>query len=50
LTGELKKELIDIVTPIITEIQEKRKTITDEMVFEFMKPRPLVSKRFSSTT
>jgi len=41
LTGFLKKELIDVLTPICTAHQEKRKTITDDIVLEFMKPRPL---------
>jgi len=41
LTGFLKKELIDVLTPIITAHQEARKTITDEMVKEYMRPRSL---------
>jgi len=41
LTGFLKKELIEVLTPICTAHQEARKTITDEDVLEFMKPRPL---------
>lgn len=41
LTGFLKKELIDVLTPIVTAHQEARKTITDEIVQEFMRPRPL---------
>ena len=41
LTGFLKKELIDVITPICTVHQEKRKAITDDIVLEFMKPRPL---------
>merc|ERR1711894_33657 len=41
LTGFLKKELIDILTPICTTHQEARKTITDETVQKFMTPRPL---------
>ena len=48
LTGELKKLLIDVLTPLITDIQERRKNVTDEMVAEFMRPRPLKSKRFTS--
>jgi tryptophanyl-tRNA synthetase len=35
LTGYLKKELIDVITPMILQLQEKRKTVTDEMVMEF---------------
>jgi tryptophanyl-tRNA synthetase len=41
LTGFLKKELIDVLTPICVNHQEVRKTVTDEMVQEFMRPRPL---------
>jgi len=41
LTGFLKKELIDVLTPIVTAHQEARKTITDEIVKEYMRPRPL---------
>merc|ERR1711971_1493751 len=41
LTGFLKKELIDVLTPIVTAHQEARKTITDEMVKEYMRPRAL---------
>ena len=48
LTGYLKKELIDLLTPLITGIQERRKGVTDEMVAEFMRPRPLKSKLFTS--
>ncbi len=48
LTGFLKKELIDLITPIILDIQEKRKAVTDEVVAEFMRPRPLSSRLFSS--
>lgn len=48
LTGFLKKELIDLLTPLITGIQERRKGVTDEMVAEFMRPRPLKSQLFTS--
>ncbi len=48
LTGYLKKELIDLLTPIIQGYQEARKNITDETVAEFMRPRPLKSKLFTS--
>ena len=41
LTGELKKELIDLLTPLVTNLQEKRKTVTDDVVQQFMTPRPL---------
>lgn len=48
LTGELKKLLIDTVTPIVMDIQERRKAVTDDLVSEFMRPRPLTSGRFTS--
>lgn len=41
LTGNLKKELIDILTPLVEKHQEARKKLTDEDVLEFMRPRPL---------
>ncbi|KAK0043270.1 tryptophan--tRNA ligase cytoplasmic [Biomphalaria pfeifferi] len=41
LTGHLKKELITVLQLIVAEIQEKRKTITDELAREFMTPRKL---------
>ena len=34
-----------MLTPIIEEHQKRRKTISDEMVFEFMEPRPLNFQR-----
>jgi len=44
LTGFLKKELIDVLTPICVSHQEARKNLTDEIVKEFMRPRPLIFK------
>jgi len=41
LTGELKKELITILQRIVAEHQEQRKTITDDDVLKYMKPRKL---------
>jgi len=41
LTGELKKELIAILQKLVAEHQERRKTITDDVVLEYMKPRKL---------
>lgn len=41
LTGELKKELISVLQPLIAEHQERRKKVTDEIVKEFMTPRKL---------
>ena len=45
LTGHLKKELIDVLTPIIEEHQKRRKTITDDIALEFMTPRDLEWKK-----
>lgn len=41
LTGELKKAAIDLITPIITEYQERRSKVTDQVLEAFMKPRKL---------
>ncbi|KAF5283906.1 hypothetical protein FQA39_LY04726 [Lamprigera yunnana] len=41
LTGELKKILINTVTPIIQRHQEERTKITDEVLKKFMTPRKL---------
>lgn len=41
LTGELKKELIDVLQKLVGEHQERRKTVTDDVVRQFMTPRPL---------
>lgn len=38
LTGELKKELIEVLQPLIAEHQARRKEVTDEIVKEFMTP------------
>ena len=46
LTGEIKKAAIDVITPIITEIQERRKNISDETVRLFMTPRKLSVQYF----
>lgn len=50
LTGELKQILVETVTPLVLAIQEKRKTITDDMVKEFMRPRPMSTKNFTTPT
>ncbi|KHJ75629.1 hypothetical protein OESDEN_24755 [Oesophagostomum dentatum] len=44
LTGELKKLAIDEVTKVILEMQERRKHVTDEVLDEFLKIRPLKYK------
>lgn len=41
LTGEIKKELIDVLQPLIAEHIERRKLVTDETVKQFMTPRKL---------
>lgn len=41
LTGELKKILIDTLQPMIAQHQERRRQVTDQMVQQFMTPRPL---------
>ena len=41
LTGELKKILIETLQPMIAQHQERRKQVTDEIVQQFMTPRPL---------
>ncbi|TDG98914.1 hypothetical protein EPR50_G00205460 [Perca flavescens] len=41
LTGELKKILIETLQPMIAQHQERRKQVTDEIVKQFMTPRPL---------
>jgi len=41
LTGDLKKKLIEVITPIVIEHQEARKLITDDIVEKFMTPRCL---------
>ena len=41
LSGFLKKELIDILTPLVLQHQERRKAVIDDVIREFVKPRPL---------
>lgn len=41
LTGELKAELIALLTPIVVAHQEARKQVTDDVVKQFMTPRAL---------
>ena len=41
LTGELKKELIAVLVQLVGEHQEKRKTVTSDVVQQYMTPRPL---------
>ena len=41
LTGELKKELVEVLKNLVGEHQERRKNVTEEMVTQFMTPRAL---------
>ncbi|XP_076164588.1 tryptophanyl-tRNA synthetase [Ptiloglossa arizonensis] len=41
LTGELKKELIDVLQPLVAAHQEARSKLTDDIVREYMVPRDL---------
>ena len=41
LTGDLKKELIGILQKLVSEQQERRKLVTDEVVEQFMSLRNL---------
>uniref|UniRef100_A0A2A4J1K3 Tryptophan--tRNA ligase, cytoplasmic n=1 Tax=Heliothis virescens TaxID=7102 RepID=A0A2A4J1K3_HELVI len=41
LTGELKKEAIDTITPWIQEYQQRRAKVTDDVVQSFFKVRPI---------
>ena len=41
LSGEIKKELISVLQPLVAQHQERRKLVTDEVVKEFMTPRKL---------
>ena len=41
LTGELKNELIGVLQNLVSDHQERRKAITDDVVGQYMTPRPL---------
>nr|CAI5847823.1 unnamed protein product [Callosobruchus analis] len=41
LTGELKKILIETITPLIVQHQERRAKVTDELLKQYMTPRKL---------
>lgn len=47
LTGELKKELIEILQKVVATHQENRSKVTDETLHEYMRPRDLgfISKK-----
>jgi tryptophanyl-tRNA synthetase len=44
LTGELKKMSVEKLQAYVNEFQERRKTVTDEVLAEFMRPRKLESR------
>jgi tryptophanyl-tRNA synthetase len=48
-SSEIKKELVDVLVVFIKQHQEARKHITDEVVHEYMKIRPLEFKYKSHT-
>jgi tryptophanyl-tRNA synthetase len=41
LSGEIKKELISVLQPLVAAHQERRKEVTPEVVKQFMTPRKL---------
>lgn len=45
LTGELKKELVSVLQKLVGDHQERRKAVTDEVVFQYMASRPLNFKQ-----
>lgn len=42
LSGEMKKESIDVIQKFVAEYQERRSKISDEIIDSFMKPHKLV--------
>ncbi len=42
LTGEVKKELIQVLTDIAQEHQVKRAAVTPDVIQQFMAVRPLI--------
>ena len=45
LSGEMKKELIDVITPMVLQHQKARALVTDDQVRAFMTPRKLILSR-----
>jgi len=43
-SGGIKQALVDVITPLIVKHQEARKLVTDDVVKEFMRIRPLTFK------
>jgi len=44
LSSEIKKELVDVLIPFVKIHQKAREKVTDEVVYEYMKIRPLQFK------
>ena len=45
LTGELKKTLIGVLQKLVSEHQERRAKVTEDVVKQFMTPRALNFKQ-----
>jgi len=43
-SGEIKKELVDVLVPLVLKHQTERKKVTDAVVADYMKIRPLEFK------
>jgi len=43
-SGGIKQALVDCLTPLVVQHQEARKLVTDQVVMEYMKIRPLTFK------
>jgi tryptophanyl-tRNA synthetase len=41
LTGQIKQELVDVLTPLVLEHQRARAAVTDDVVRAFLTPRKL---------
>ena len=41
LSGEIKAELVNVITPLVQQHQQARASVTDEIVRVFMTPRKL---------
>ena len=41
LTGELKNELVSVLQDLVSQHQERRRAVTDQVVQTFMTPHPL---------
>ncbi len=50
LTGEIKKRCADELATFVTAFQARRANVTDEILAEFMRPRPLMMRGQPSNT